>query len=101
MDVDDVVVGPPALYFQTVHGVPIFEGYVARIPASVLQRDAALRALRRRGDFRSLCEEHGFAYFLFGAGGGAASMPVAPVWSGEGLELYDVRAAWSCAVASR
>jgi hypothetical protein len=100
MDVDEVVVGPPALYFQTVHEVPIFEGYVARIPASVLQRDAALRALRRRRDFRALCEEHGFAYFLFGAGRGAASMPVAPIWSGEDLELYDVRAAWECSVPS-
>ena len=101
MDVDDVVVGPPALYFQTVHGVPIFEGYLARIPASVKAQDAALRALRRRRDFRALCEEHGFAYFLFGAGSGAGSMPVAPIWSGEDLELYDVRSAWDCAVVPR
>jgi hypothetical protein len=101
MDVDDVVVGPPALYFQTVHGVPLFEGYMARVPASVKGQDAALRALRRRGNFKALCEQHGFAYFLFGAGSGAVSMPVAPVWSGEELELYDVRAAWDCAVVPR
>ena len=99
MDADGIVVGPPALYFQTVHEVPMFEGYMARIPASVLQRDAALRTLRRRGDFRALCDEHGFAYFLFSRGG-AESMPVAPTWSGEDLELYDVRAAWGCADTS-
>jgi hypothetical protein len=96
MDVEGVVVGPPALYFQTIHHVPMFEGYMARTPASALQRDAALRILRRRGNFRSLCIEHGFAYFLFPRGG-AGSMPNAPIWSGEDLELYDVRSAWACA----
>jgi hypothetical protein len=85
-----------ALYFQTVHGVPIYEGFVARTPASVLLKDRELWRLRERGDFEALCEQHGFAYFLLREGAAQGAFPVAPVWQGEGLELYDVSAAWAC-----
>jgi hypothetical protein len=85
-----------ALWFQTLHEVPMFEGFVARLPASVLLADAALSKLRTQGDFETLCREHGFAYFLLPTGAAPPAIPVEPVWRGEGLALYDVRAAWPC-----
>jgi hypothetical protein len=100
MDADGVTPHLRPMYFQTLHEVPMFEGFVSRTPASVALRNELLYARLRRGNFRSLCTEYGFAYFLFRRGNGARSMPVAPIWSDDDLELYDVRAAWECAVAS-
>jgi hypothetical protein len=89
------------MYFQTAHGVPMFEGAVSRTPSSVIARNERLYARRRRTQFESLCTEFGFAYFLFPRGSGARSMPVLPLWSDDAFELYDVRAAWPCAVTTR
>ncbi len=99
MDADEITEPCRALLFQTIHEVPVFEGYISRTPASVMQRNETLRALHRAGDFRSLCVEHGFAYFLLRRGRGAASLPVAPIWSGAEVELFDVRSKWDCAEA--
>jgi hypothetical protein len=85
-----------ALYFQTLHEVRMFEGFIARVPASVFLKSSALRQLRLRRDFGSLCQQHGFAYFLLREGTAHGAMPVTPVWRGDGLELYDVRSAWAC-----
>ncbi len=97
MDADEVTARTEALYYQTLHEVPMFEGYIARIPTSALVQNKALRALRRAEDFQSLCVEYGFAYFLLRRGRGAASLPVAPSWSGAEVELFDVRSTWDCA----
>jgi hypothetical protein len=96
MDATQELPDTSALYFQTLHGVPIYEGFVARLPASVFLKDRELWKLRARRDFQSLCEQHGFAYFLLREGTAYGALPVGPVWRGEGLELYDVRAVWSC-----
>lgn len=97
MDVADAIPVGEALYLQTLHEVPMFEGYISRVPTSVFLKNRALRELRRRRDFEVLCREHAFAYFLLREGTSYGAMPVDPVWRGEGLELYDVRAAWTCA----
>jgi hypothetical protein len=62
----------------------------------VILKDRELWKLRERRDFESLCTQHGFAYFLLREGTAYGALPVAPAWQGDGLELYDVRAAWSC-----
>ena len=101
MDVDEVVVGSPALYFQTVHEVPIFEGYIARIPASVKAQDAALRALRRRGNFRRSAKNTASPTSC--SEPGAARAPCRSRRSGAERisSCYDVRSAWDCAVVPR
>jgi hypothetical protein len=96
MDATEAFPEASALYLQTLHEVPIYAGFVARLPASVFLKDRELWKLRERRDFESLCARHGFAYFLLREGTAHGALPVAPVWRGEGLELYDVRAAWSC-----
>jgi hypothetical protein len=88
------------LYFQTIHEVPIYEGFVARIPASVILKDRELWKLRERGQFRALCEEHGFAYFLLREGTAGGVLPGLPIWRGEGLELFDASAVWACRSSS-
>ena len=100
MDATAAIPSAAALYFQTLHEVPMFEGFIARVPASVFLKSNALRQLLLRRDFASLCQQYGFAYFLLRERTGHGALPVAPVWMGEGLELYDVRTAWVCRSAT-
>ena len=57
-DVDDAFGASRALYYQTVHEIPMAHGYISRVPASVAEGDAALDALAALGG-RTLCERYG------------------------------------------
>lgn len=56
-----------ALYYQTVHQKPQAFGYVSRTPASVGERDAALAALIRAGQWEQIARDYGFRYIVKGS----------------------------------
>jgi hypothetical protein len=98
MDMTPAVFEASGLWFQTLHGIPMFGGFIARVPASVLRKDQTLWQLRLGWDFEALCRSYGFAYFLLRIRAAANPLPVEPVWQEDGLALYDVRPAWPCRV---
>jgi hypothetical protein len=101
VDVDDVMGNPGNLYYQTAHETPMFGGYIARIPASVVRQDEGLQRLIDARRWRELCEEHGFRYLIFRSTDGADARgadlaPHEPARADAGLDFYDLGMFWSC-----
>lgn len=96
MDVKGVATPSENLYYQTLHGVPLFAGYIARWPRSIERKDDALSELARRGEFRVLCERYGFRYFLLPVTL-ESGIDLPPIFENGELVLYDVGVRWSCA----
>jgi hypothetical protein len=57
-----------ALYLQTVHHRPLVFGRVSRIPTSVAQKDAELRALADAGEYSRLFSQHGVRFVVVAMG---------------------------------
>ncbi len=97
-DVERVVPDTAALYFQTVHGLPQTNGYISRIPDSVLRRDREIDRLSAAGEWQALCEEYGVRYLLLPAGHAPTGSlaDAAPVVEGSGLRVFDAGARWTC-----
>lgn len=102
IDVEHAIPTTLALYYQTVHGVPMTGGYVARIPTSVRERDAAIEALAAAKAWRRLCEKHGVRYLLFreGRGPGRSLRGAEPILQASGFRVFDAGARWSCRAPS-
>jgi hypothetical protein len=66
--VDRVTPAPWSLFFQTIHGKPMAEGYLARIPQSVSRRDRVIVHLHDRGKFPALCRRFGIRYVVLPVG---------------------------------
>ena len=54
------------LYYQTLHQKPQAFGYISRTPTSVGERDAALAALIRAGEWEQIARDYGFRYIVKG-----------------------------------
>jgi hypothetical protein len=65
--VDRITPAPWTLFFQTIHHKPLSEGYLARIPRSVILRDGVIVDAYDRGDFGMLCHRFGIRYAVLPA----------------------------------
>jgi hypothetical protein len=76
------------LYHQTAHGRPILFGLAARLPRSVLQKDARLLELLQRRDYAALRRDHGFRFLVLAPD---VAPPAAPlVYRDERAAVYDL-----------
>jgi len=62
--IDRAASGGRALYFQTVHRIPMALGYTSRIPKSLMERERALIRAAKQEDFAKLRSEWGIHYLL-------------------------------------
>ncbi|HTP29169.1 MAG TPA: hypothetical protein VMK12_26345 [Anaeromyxobacteraceae bacterium] len=91
--------GPTAaLYYQTIHEIPMVSGYLSRVPKSVADSTAALERIAKQGRSRELCERYGIRYFVFRASTLVAGdfAGAYPWFSNSGLKFYDAGRLWSC-----
>ena len=91
-DIDDLENESAALYYQTIHQVPMVGGYIARVPSAVDRRDRVLRDLAHAGQLRTLCERYGIGYVL------ARPMADPPplLYTDGRVALYDLTKKWDC-----
>lgn len=98
-DVDEAFGASKALFYQTVHGIPMVHGYIARFPESVLERDTDIDTRAELGQWQLLCERYGIRYLVFGSDR-SANQPLATARILQGpdgaLRFYDVGRLWSC-----
>jgi hypothetical protein len=99
-DVDETLGASRALYYQTLHEIPMVHGYISRVPESVSENDAELDTLAARGQWQSLCERYGVRYFVFDS----RHVPDGPLGTARVLEgaadgprVYDAARVWTCA----
>jgi hypothetical protein len=56
------------MYYQTVHHKPLWAGFVARAPQSLLEKNERIDECVRASDFEKLRDDYGFRYAVNGVG---------------------------------
>jgi len=86
---------PFALYYQTIHGKPIAEGYIARITEEVDRQNGRIRQLLYQGDFERLFRSYHFQYLATREEIEIApDTPLKKVFDDGEVRIYDMGAAW-------
>jgi hypothetical protein len=86
---------PLALYYQTVHGKPLAEGYIARVPADVARRNARIMLLLQNNQFESLYRFYHFQYLVTERNiETTPQTPVKQVFDDGRIRIYDLGAIW-------
>ena len=99
MDVEDAFGDTGALYYQTIHELPITYGYISRLPMSTAKADDVLRQLASQKRWQELCERYGIQYFIFREAAHSEGLGPASHWYSEGgLHFYDAGRLWRCAI---
>lgn len=99
MDPEGAIAPSRALYFQTIHHLPQWGGYLSRVPLALDQRSRRLGALALAGRFKRLCTDFGFRYFVYRSEAIPEKLKgVPPLAEGAGLSLFDVGEVWNCRV---
>ena len=94
--VDRMTEAPLSLYYQTVHGKPMAEGYIARIPASVSARDGVIVRLYERGDWAGLCERFGIRYAVVRLDGDPGGKSTAVLYEDDDVRLLALGPGGAC-----
>ena len=92
----DTVSNPTfALYYQTVHGKPIAEGYIARIPVSVSEKNDRIKDLLVNSKFELLYHGYHFRYLVSERQYTTSiKAPIQTVYDDGRVRIYDLGAAW-------
>lgn len=79
-----------ALYYQTIHGKPMVDGYISRVPASVDNKDGAIRNSLAAQNFEELYERWQIRYLMTTAGYNSSNLPAAIYNDGQ-IAIYDLK----------
>ncbi|MCJ7582833.1 MAG: hypothetical protein MUP98_20140 [Candidatus Aminicenantes bacterium] len=84
-----------ALYYQVVHGKPMAEGYIARIPVSVSEKNDRIKELLNNSEFELLYRGYHFRYLVTERQYTTSEeAPVLTVYDDGRVRIYDLGAAW-------
>jgi hypothetical protein len=53
-----------SMWYQTVHGLPVIDGYISRVPVPGERRRLKFLRMAERGQWRVLCERYGIRYVI-------------------------------------
>lgn len=84
-----------ALYYQTVHKKPMSEGYIARVPVSVSEKNDRIKQLLLSRQFELLYRSYHFRYLVTESEYTTSTkVPIQIVYNDGKVRIYDLGAAW-------
>ncbi len=92
---DTVSIPTFALYYQTVHGKPMAEGYIARVPVNVAEKNERIKQLLQNWQFELLYRGYHFRYLVTESEYTTSTKaPIQIVYNDGKVRIYDLGAAW-------